>query len=194
MATSLYIAFDPSRDISAFKTMRTWVNHDDSPFDMLTAHDLPSIWQPVAEKAFKQKLSELLDRAEAFVLLVGENTRNNFTTLAWEISAALERELPIIVMNLDGSWKVEERKCPGAILKMLSLHGCFDVRFLRYAVVMGMDYLKKNNGVLQVPQTLREPPFYRDSAEYLNRLDADALQFLEEQAASSSQTEESEGA
>ena len=76
----------------------------------------------------------ILLHSKVFVLLVGEHTRYLYKYVRWEIEEALKRELPCIVVNLNGKRFMDAKLCPPIIQKELAIHISFNSRILQHAL------------------------------------------------------------
>ena len=64
------------------------------------------------EESIKAQLAERMRNSKVFVLLVGEHTRYLTKFVIWEIDQAISRNLPIIVVNLNGKRSMDDERCP----------------------------------------------------------------------------------
>lgn len=69
-----------------------------------------------------------------FVLLVGESTKYLYKFLVWEIDQAIKREIPIIVVNLNGKQSMDIERCPSILKDHLALHISFNAKILQRAM------------------------------------------------------------
>ena len=77
-----------------------------------------------------------MDNSKVFVLLVGNNTKNlRKPFVRYEIDLAINYyEIPIIVVNLNGSKGSDANLCPLAARNALSIHIPFGQKILQYAL------------------------------------------------------------
>ena len=130
----VYVSFDGDKDISYYYLMRAWKQSDRTAFDFYDAHDLNSARDTSTEDSIKAQLRIRFQNAKTFVLLVGESTQYLFKFVRWEIEQALARDLPIIVVNLNGLRSMDELRCPPILRDKLSIHVSFNASVLQYAL------------------------------------------------------------
>lgn len=58
------------------------------------------------------------------IVLVGNNTANLYKYVRWKIEYALEKDIPIIVANLNGKRDTDADLCPPIIRNELALYVC----------------------------------------------------------------------
>ena len=97
-----YVAFDADNDIRYYRLMQAWKKNNNTSFNFYDAHDLNNLMSYSSEETIKAKLSERLRSTKVFVLLVGDATKNLYKFVRWEIEQAIKRNIPIIVVNLNG--------------------------------------------------------------------------------------------
>lgn len=157
-----YVAFDADNDIRYYNLMTAWKQNDNTSFDFYNAHDLINIWQQSSEETIKRNLRERLNNTKVFVLLVGDKTKYLYKYVRWEIEQALKMELPIIVVNLNGSRFLDEEKCPALLKDELVLHVSFNGRIIQEAL---------ENWTSKGPQLRvqgNNGPYYYNSEVYSN--------------------------
>ena len=72
--------------------------------------------------------------SKIFLLLVGTNTKYLTKFVKWEINLAIKKELPIIVVNLNGKRDVDNNLCPTSLKGTLSVHISFQKEIIQYAI------------------------------------------------------------
>jgi len=153
-----YVAFDGDTDIHYYRLMKAWKQNDGFDFNFHDAHDLNSAYDWSKEESIKAQLAERMRNSKLFVLLVGEKTKNLRKFVPWEIEQAIKRELPIIVVNLNGSKGIDKNLCPPSLLSILSLHIPFGPAIIQYA----MDNWPNLHDELKT-QGENDPRSYKDS-------------------------------
>lgn len=126
-----YIAFDADSDIRYYRLMTAWKQSDNTEFNFYDAHDLTNIWQYSTEESVKSSLRERLKNTKVFILLVGEKTKYLYKYVRWEIEQAINLDLPIIVVNLNGVRGIDKDNCPSILKEKLALHISFNSRILQ---------------------------------------------------------------
>jgi len=97
-----YVCFDADTDIRYYRMMCAWKENDNIDFNFHNAHDLNNLRDYASEEQIKKKLRERLSNTKQMIVLVGENTRNLYKYVRWEIEIAISLGIPIIAVNLDG--------------------------------------------------------------------------------------------
>jgi len=135
-----YIAFDGDSDIRYYHLMTAWKKRDGTTFNFYDAHDLNNLLKgsdgrPVAsEETIKRRLSERLNNAKAFIILIGDKTKFLYKFVRWEIEKAIEKNIPIIAVNLNGTRWVDKELCPSILRNKLSIHVSFNAKIVEYAL------------------------------------------------------------
>lgn len=157
----VYVAFDADNDIRYYRLMKAWKQSDYSTFDFYDAHDINNLKNWSSEETIKAKLKERLKNTKIFVLLIGEQTRFHYKYIRWEIEKALELELPIICVNLNGLRSLDIDKCPPILRNELVVHVSFNSKIIEKALTdweIQFYENKKNNKI---------GDFFYDSNAYL---------------------------
>jgi len=129
----VYVSMDADNDIRYYYLMKAWKQSDNTNFSFCDAHDINTILDK-SEASIKAGLQERFRNTKVFVLLVGAHTKYLYKYVRWEIEQAIKRELPIIVVNLNGTRHLDEGRCPAIIRDELALHISFNSRILQYAL------------------------------------------------------------
>ncbi|OQB42288.1 MAG: hypothetical protein BWY04_00353 [candidate division CPR1 bacterium ADurb.Bin160] len=69
-ANKTYIAFDADNDIHYYRLMCARKHNDNTSFNFYDAHDLNNLRSYASEEQIKRKLSERMQNAKIFILLV----------------------------------------------------------------------------------------------------------------------------
>lgn len=128
-----YVAFDADNDIHYYRLMQAWKQNDNTSFNFYDAHDLNNV-RVYSEESIKRNLQERLRSTKVFILLVGENTKYLYKFVRWEIEQAIKRDLPIIVVNLNGKRNKDNNLCPSILEDELSLHVSFNQKIIEKAL------------------------------------------------------------
>ncbi len=129
-----YVAFDADNDIRYYRLMQAWKKNDYTSFNFYDAHDLNNLMSWASEETIKDRLAERLRNTKVFVLLVGNNTKHLYKFVRWEIEQALKREIPIIVVNLNGRRSMDSKLCPAILNDELAIHVSFNQKIIEYAI------------------------------------------------------------
>jgi len=129
-----YVAFDADNDIHYYRLMQAWKNNDNTSFNFYDAHDLTNLMGHSSEETIKNSLQERLRNTKVFVLLVGDNTKYLYKFVRWEIEQAIKRDIPIIVVNLNGKRSKDSALCPTILDNELAVHVSFNQKIIEYAI------------------------------------------------------------
>ena len=129
----VYVSMDADSDIHYYYLMKAWKQNDNTSFDFRDAHDLNNILDK-SEASIKAGLQERFRNTKVFVLLVGKHTRYLYKYVRWEIEEAIKRNIPCIVVNLNGKRSMDSQLCPPIIRNHLAIHISFNSRILQYAL------------------------------------------------------------
>jgi len=129
-----YVAFDADSDIRYYRLMQAWKKNNNTSFNFYDAHDLNNLMSYSSEDTIKAKLAERLRNTKVFVLLVGDSTKNLYKFVRWEIEQAINRNIPIIVVNLNGKKSMNSNLCPAILKDELAVHVSFNQKIIEYAI------------------------------------------------------------
>jgi hypothetical protein len=130
-----YVIFDGDTDGWAYQFMRGWKANDRVEFEFSDAHDLGSLTSQAQNEAHvKGELRKRLNASKQVVVLVGEHTKFLRKYVPWEIDIAVELDLPVIVVNLNGSRSLDSDLCPVALRTGYHVHISFKREIIRYAL------------------------------------------------------------
>ncbi len=130
-----YVIFDGDNDMWAYARMKGWNSLDNIDFNFFDAHDLkPLTGQASNEVYIKQRLLERIKNAKQVVILVGNSTKNLFKYVRWEIEQCLNRDLPIVVVNLNKQRSIDNTLCPPILKGKNAMHVSFRMKIIKYAL------------------------------------------------------------
>lgn len=129
----VYIAFDGDNDMTAYKSLEMWNANPNFDFNFNNAHDLNHALDSSKEETIKRKLRERFSNSKLFILLVGEHTKNLYKFIRWEIEVAIELELPIIAVNLNGQRK-DDDLMPAVLKNELHITVPYKEKIIKYAM------------------------------------------------------------
>ncbi|MEA5462979.1 TIR domain-containing protein [Leptothoe sp. PORK10 BA2] len=129
-----YVGFDADTDMRCYRLMQAWKANKHIDFNFYNVHDINSNPNLTSESTIKRQLRERFENTKNFVLLVGEKTKNLYKYVRWEIDQAIERDLPIIVVNLNMKREPDENLCPPIIRNGLAMHVSFNAAIVKYAL------------------------------------------------------------
>jgi len=128
-----YIAFDGDTDMSYYRTLQMWRANENIDFDFYDAHDLNTARDTSLTESIKNQLRVRFDNSKLFIILVGDNTKWNRKFIPWEIEQALNRDMPIIAVYLNGSRQKDDTRCPTALRDALAVHIPFKASIMQHA-------------------------------------------------------------
>lgn len=129
----VYVSMDADSDLHYYYLMKAWKQNDNTNFDFRDAHDLNTILDK-SEASIKAGLQERFRNTKVFVLLVGEHTQYLYKYVRWEIEEAIKREIPCIIVNLNGKRSMDSKLCPPIIRDHLAIHISYNAKILQYAL------------------------------------------------------------
>lgn len=129
----VYVSMDADNDLRYYYLMKAWKQNDNTEFNFYDAHDLNNITDK-SEASIKAGLQERFRNTKVFVLLVGQHTKYLYKYVRWEIEQAIKREIPCIVVNLNGKRYCDDELCPSLMKNNLAVHICFNSKILQYAL------------------------------------------------------------
>ena len=158
-----YIAFDGDSDIRYYWLMKAWKHNSRdffADFNFYDAHDTNSARDTSQAQSIKRQLSERLDNSKLFILLVGDSTRYLYKFVKWEIDQAIERKIPIIVVNINGNRQHDIDKCPPLLKDETAIHISFNQKIIEHALDNWESQLQN------IKQQSKSGPFYYSDDVY----------------------------
>lgn len=130
-----YVIFDGDKDIWAYGRMKGWKALPTVDFDFYDAHDLGSeLTDRASEETVKSRLRSRFSSAKQVVVLIGAHTRYLYRFVRWELDVALELDLPVIAVNLNGKRRIDNDRCPPVIRPEYVVHVPFKRAIIKYAL------------------------------------------------------------
>lgn len=129
-----FVSFDGDSDMAYYRLMQAWTQNDGIDFNFYNAHDLNIARDSSQESSIKAQLAERMRNSKVFVLIVGERTRYLTKFVRWEIDQAISRDLPIIVVNINGKRSVDVERCPLLAKETLAVHISFNAAIMQHAL------------------------------------------------------------
>ena len=130
-----YVIFDGDNDIWAYGRMKGWKALPTVDFDFYDAHDLGSeLTDRASEETVKTRLRSRFSSAKQVIVLIGARTRFLYRFVRWELDVALELDLPIIAVNLNGKRFMDVDRCPPIIRAEYVVHVPFRRAIIRHAL------------------------------------------------------------
>jgi len=133
-ANKTYVCFDADTDIHYYRLMTAWKENDKIEFNFHNAHEINNLRDGSSEETIKAKLRERLRNTKVLVVLIGENTKNLYKYVRWEIEWAIEKNIPIIAVNLNKMKIMDDKLCPPILKDKLAIHIPFGQKIMDYAL------------------------------------------------------------
>ena len=130
----VFVSFDGDNDIHYYRLMKAWKQNDNTSFNFFDAHDLNTALDTSTENTIKWRLSERLSNTKVVVSLIGERTRYLYKFVRWELEQAIQRDIPIIGVNLNGWRMFDNDRCPAVIRDALVMYVSYKPAILQYAL------------------------------------------------------------
>lgn len=155
-----YVIFDGDNDMWAYAYMKGWKANENVGFNFYDAHDLRPLTSRASEETVKRSLRERMANAKQVIVLVGEHTRHLYRFVRWEIELAMEKDLPIVVVNLNGRRHHDDQLCPPILRTHCAIHVAFKMKIIQLALDGFVPWYNSSN---------REDsgPRYYEDAEYV---------------------------
>ena len=129
-----YVMFDADSDIGVYRLMTAWKANSKFDFNFHNAHELNNLRQTASEYTIKRKLRERLNNTKQAILLVGNNTKNLYKFVRWEIEVAIELDIPIIAVNLCKSDGATTRTPPILRDRAYFVSVPYEIKKIKYAL------------------------------------------------------------
>ncbi|MDO8524696.1 MAG: TIR domain-containing protein [bacterium] len=156
-----YVAFDGDNDMQYYRIMTAWKENDKIDFDFHNAHDLNSARDTSTEESIKAQLRERMANSKQMILLVGKNTKYLRRFVPWEIELARKKDIPIIIVNLNGKRYYDENLCPSTAKGWVyTMNVPFKMKIIKYALDSFPDRYYANKGKEEYKD---HRYFYKDS-------------------------------
>ncbi|GAB2973088.1 TIR domain-containing protein [Mucilaginibacter puniceus] len=134
MPHTSYACFDGDNDINYYRLMQAWHANDRFDFTFVNAHDITQSRDSSTEETIKRSLRLRMNASDVFIVLIGESTKNLYKFVRWEIEVALEKNMPIIAVNLNGRRYMDDNLCPPILRDELAIHIPFMHKIVDYAI------------------------------------------------------------
>lgn len=134
---TVYLCFDGDNDIHYFYLMKAWKHNQRDffkEFNFYDAHEINYARDTSTEESIKRQLLVRLNSSKLFVVLIGEQTKYLYRFVRWEIEKAVQQNIPIIAINLNGKRQMDVNRCPTLIQNHLALHISFNQKIVEKAI------------------------------------------------------------
>lgn len=129
-----YIAFDADTDIGWYRLMTAWNKKENIDFNFHNAHDINNLTTKASDDTIYRKLKERMNNTKQLIVLVGENTKNLYKFVRWEMEIAIDKDLPIIAVNLDKKNGATDKTPPILKNKAYFVSVPFEMKKIKYAL------------------------------------------------------------
>jgi len=129
-----YVCFDADNDIRYYRLMTAWKENEKIAFNFHNAHEINNLRDGSSEATIKMKLRERLKNTKMFIVLIGDHTKNLYKFVRWEIEYAVEKDIPIISVNLNKKKQIDEKLCPPILRDKLAIHIPYGQKIIDYAL------------------------------------------------------------
>jgi len=152
-----YVIFDGDNDRWAYAHMKGWKALKNVDFDFEDAHDIGSMTSRAQDEAYiKSNLRERFKKACQVVVIIGENTKNLYRYVRWELEVSQELGLPILAVNLNGKRIQDYDLCPPIIKNDYVVHIPFKMAIIKYALDNFPSEYKKRSAADKGPRTYND--------------------------------------
>ena len=134
MEQKIYVAYDGTNDYETYKQIQEWVDSNEEKFNFFDAIDLYKKLDKVEDELLKAQVRERMSTANVVVLLVSKTTKSFRRFIRWQIEYAINNNIPIIAMNVNGIRSVDYDRIPTILKKNLAIHIAFQAPILEYAL------------------------------------------------------------
>lgn len=131
----IYVAHDGATDRSFYEHMQTWKQSDESSFNFIDGYEFFKKLDKVDDDVLKSQIYEKMDEANICVVLIGQFTKSYRRFIRWQIEYAINKDKPIIAVNINGIRSVDFDRCPMSLKKNLSMHIASQAPILEYALL-----------------------------------------------------------
>lgn len=128
-----YVCFDADTDIGMYNLMKAWKENGATAFNFHNAHEINNIRGWSSEETIKRRLRERLANTKVMIVLIGQNTKNLYKYVRWEIDYALRNDIPIIGVNLNKSRK-QDNLCPPILRDELAIYIPYGQKIMDWAL------------------------------------------------------------
>lgn len=131
-------------DIRDYRMMTAWKENEKIDFDFHNAHDLNNLTATASDDQIKRKLRDRMNNSKQVIVLVGDNTKNLYKFVRWEIEIAIEMDIPIIAVNLDNSNGQTLKTPPILKNKCYFVSVPYGIKKIKYALDQFPSFYHKN--------------------------------------------------
>jgi len=156
-----YVIFDADNDRWAYAYMKGWKSNENMDFNFHDAHDIGPLTDRASDETIKARLRDRFSNAKQAIVLVGAQTKNLRKWVPWEIEISQKLELPIVVVNLNGTRQIDRDLCPSSLRDCLAAHVSFQAKIIQHALDHFPDECSRIQASVSGPRHYNEN-VYRD--------------------------------
>lgn len=142
----VYVVFDGDSDMIYYNMLKAWNANENVDFTFSDAHFMNTARDTSLEASIKNQLRIRLQNTKVFLLLVGEHTRYLYKFVCWELETALDMDIPIIAVNLNGLRYMDADRCPPILKDKFVVHIGFHRKALKHALENWPEYYRSHKG------------------------------------------------
>lgn len=157
-----YICFDADTDMHIYNLMKAWKENEQIAFDFHNAHEICNLRDGSSEDTIKRRLRERLTNTKVMIVLIGEKTKNLHKYVRWEIEYAIEKNIPIIAVNLNKKKCKDDALCPSILKSELAIHISYGQKIINYALNKWPESHIKHKKAIEISS------YYYDDSVYSN--------------------------
>lgn len=142
----VYVCFDGDEDMNYYKTLKMWNANPNIDFEFSNSHTLTNI-RVEEEDNIKRNLRLRMNKSNIMIVLIGEKTKNLYKYVRWEMELALNKDIPIIAVNINKKNGIDINLCPPIIRDKPVVHIPFKKDCINHALQYWTTYYpdaKKN--------------------------------------------------
>lgn len=134
MQKIIYLAFDGTNDLVPYKQILEWEFSSSGKYNFIDGLDLYKQLDKINDELLKSQVRERMELANICVLLITKTTKSFRRFIRWQIEYAINNNMPIIAINVNGIRSVDYDRVPTILKKNLAMHIAFQAKILEYAL------------------------------------------------------------
>ena len=141
------VCLDAEHDMRYYNLIKDWEANDAFSCQFVRTYDLNSQAGYQSDELIKQKVRQRMINSSALLVIIGEDTRNLFKYIRFELEYAIMHNIPIIGVNTNGHRKIDQN-CPPILKNQLAVYVPFSLRSIGKALTnwpkTHREYIRKN--------------------------------------------------
>ncbi|MDD3382384.1 MAG: TIR domain-containing protein [Bacilli bacterium] len=131
----IYVALDPAVDKKFYDQIKLWKNKLGNSYNFIDGIEFANKVNKLNDEVIKPQIQSKVTEAKVVVLLMGPTTKSLRKFVRWQIEAACNSQIPLIVINTNGLRSIDFARCPTYLKKQISIHIPFHPDILEFALV-----------------------------------------------------------